>query len=190
MKSMCLLIGIKSSDLFTLKISNYPKSSLWYYDLINAPFGKLIVAGSSPSISYIAFYETEKKAITLLNERCSGIILKKQMGIFEPIKQLLQRGKIDSKILLSISGTDFQMRVWEKLLRVPLGKTISYGELAAAIGNPGASRAVGTAVGKNPIAYFIPCHRVLASGGSIGGYYWGTAIKKKILDWEMNLLTQ
>lgn len=83
-----------------------------------------------------------------------------------------------------VRGTPFQVRVWRALLRVPAGRTTSYGQLAAAIGQPAASRAVGNAVGQNPIAFLIPCHRVIRSTGAIGGYHWGTACKRAILAWE------
>jgi len=84
-------------------------------------------------------------------------------------------------IPLKAEGTDFQTRVWTALRDVPFGKTVSYGELAAQIGNPKAARAIGGAVGKNPIPIIIPCHRVLAAGGKLGGFTGGTDIKEWLL---------
>jgi AraC family transcriptional regulator, regulatory protein of adaptative response / methylated-DNA-[protein]-cysteine methyltransferase len=83
-----------------------------------------------------------------------------------------------------IRGTNFQVQVWEALLRVPPGAATSYGHLAQAVGMPRAARAVGTAVGRNPIAYLIPCHRVLRRSGAFGGYRWGVERKRAMLAWE------
>ena len=84
-------------------------------------------------------------------------------------------------------GTDFETRVWETLLRIPLGKATTYSDIAAHIGNPAASRAVGTAVGKNPLSFVVPCHRVLGKSGSLCGYHWGLTRKQAILGWEAGI---
>ena len=85
---------------------------------------------------------------------------------------------------LTLIGAPFQIKVWEALLRIPSGHVTSYGEIAAAIGNPKAVRAVGTAVGRNPISLLIPCHRALRKSGGLGGYHWGLPVKRAILAWE------
>lgn len=85
---------------------------------------------------------------------------------------------------LAPQGTDFQRRVWERLLEIPYGETISYGTLARRVGNPNASRAVGLANGRNPIAIIIPCHRVIGSNGTLTGYGGGLPIKQKLLELE------
>ncbi|WP_434054558.1 MAG: bifunctional helix-turn-helix domain-containing protein/methylated-DNA--[protein]-cysteine S-methyltransferase [Roseibium sp.] len=84
-------------------------------------------------------------------------------------------------------GTDFEIRVWQTLLKIPMGQAATYADVAASIGNPKASRAVGSAVGRNPISFVVPCHRVLAKGGKIGGYHWGLTRKRAILGWETGL---
>jgi AraC family transcriptional regulator of adaptative response/methylated-DNA-[protein]-cysteine methyltransferase len=89
-----------------------------------------------------------------------------------------------NKLRLFVRGTDFQVKVWRALLRIPEGKLVSYGHLAGLIGKPKASRAVGSAVGNNPIGFLIPCHRVIRETGAIGGYRWGTARKQAIQIWE------
>ena len=81
-------------------------------------------------------------------------------------------------------GTDFEVRVWETLLRIPLGKATTYSDIAAHLGKPKAARAVGTAVGKNPVSFVVPCHRVLGKTGNLCGYHWGLTRKKAILGWE------
>jgi AraC family transcriptional regulator, regulatory protein of adaptative response / methylated-DNA-[protein]-cysteine methyltransferase len=89
-----------------------------------------------------------------------------------------------SGIKLHLKGTDFQLKVWESLLKIPLGKLSTYKDIAKQIGCPKASRAVGTAIGCNPVAYLIPCHRVIQSTGLFDGYHWGTIRKTAIIGWE------
>jgi AraC family transcriptional regulator of adaptative response/methylated-DNA-[protein]-cysteine methyltransferase len=84
-------------------------------------------------------------------------------------------------------GTDFEIRVWETLLRIPLGKAATYSDIAAHLGKPKAARAVGAAVGKNPVSFVVPCHRVLGKSGSLCGYHWGLTRKRAILGWEAGL---
>ena len=83
-----------------------------------------------------------------------------------------------------VEGTAFQLRVWRALIQVPPGRLVSYGALASAAGFPEAARAVGTAVGRNPLAYLIPCHRVIRETGVIGDYRWGTERKQALVAWE------
>jgi AraC family transcriptional regulator of adaptative response/methylated-DNA-[protein]-cysteine methyltransferase len=90
----------------------------------------------------------------------------------------------NSPLSLFLKGTNFQLKVWNALLRIPDGAVSSYGGLAKALNAPGASRAVGSAVAKNPIAFLIPCHRVIKTMGSFGDYRWGSVRKKAILAWE------
>jgi AraC family transcriptional regulator of adaptative response/methylated-DNA-[protein]-cysteine methyltransferase len=85
---------------------------------------------------------------------------------------------------LVMIGTDFQVRVWQALLKVPMGKAVRYGELAKDIGSPKAARAVGAAVGANPISFVVPCHRAIGSNGALTGYHWGLTRKRAMLGWE------
>jgi len=85
---------------------------------------------------------------------------------------------------LHMIGAPFQLKVWEALLRIPSGHVTTYGEIAEAIGNPKAVRAVGTAVGRNPVSWLIPCHRALRKSGALGGYHWGLPVKRAMLAWE------
>ncbi len=88
------------------------------------------------------------------------------------------------EIPIEAAGTDFNRKVWEQVSRIPYGKTRTYGEIARTIENPGAFRAVGTANGRNPIPIVIPCHRVVAAGGKLGGFGGGLPLKRKLLDLE------
>ncbi len=96
--------------------------------------------------------------------------------IFEP--------EAANEIRVVLRGTNFQLKVWQALLNIPTGSTVTYGDIANAIGKPTSSRAVGNAVGGNPVAFVIPCHRVLRESGALGGYRWGADKKQAILAWE------
>jgi AraC family transcriptional regulator of adaptative response/methylated-DNA-[protein]-cysteine methyltransferase len=90
----------------------------------------------------------------------------------------------EQPIRLVMIGTDFDVRVWEALLKIPMGRAVSYTDIARHIGSPAASRAVGSAVGRNPISFVVPCHRVLRGDGSLGGYHWGLTRKRALIGWE------
>jgi AraC family transcriptional regulator of adaptative response/methylated-DNA-[protein]-cysteine methyltransferase len=90
----------------------------------------------------------------------------------------------DRPLRIVLIGTDFELRVWETLLGIPMGGTKSYSEIAAILGKPSAARAVGAAVGKNPISFVVPCHRVVGKGGDLCGYNWGITRKRAMLGWE------
>jgi AraC family transcriptional regulator of adaptative response/methylated-DNA-[protein]-cysteine methyltransferase len=92
-------------------------------------------------------------------------------------------------VRLVLIGTDFELRVWEALLEVPMGRAVSYADIARRLGKPEAARAVGTAVGRNPISFVVPCHRVLRADGNLGGYHWGLTRKRAIIGWETGRLT-
>lgn len=135
-------------------------------------------------------YEEKIKKIELVSE-ISGkseedeifLLFKKQ--ILEYLEGL--RKSFDHLDLLELEGTDFQKSVWQALLKIPYGKTSSYKDLANMIGRPKATRAVGTAVGKNPFLIIIPCHRVIKKDRSLGGFAYGSKIKKKLLSIEGNI---
>ena len=90
----------------------------------------------------------------------------------------------ETPLRVVLIGTDFEVRVWETLLRIPVGRATTYGEVAGHIGKPSAARAVGAAVGKNPISFVVPCHRVIGKSGALTGYHWGLTRKRAILGWE------
>src|SRR4029077_19905950 len=90
----------------------------------------------------------------------------------------------DQPLRVTLIGTDFEVRVWETLLKIPMGRAVCYSDIAARIKSPKASRAVGAAVGKNPISFVVPCHRALGKGGALTGYHWGITRKQAMLGWE------
>lgn len=102
----------------------------------------------------------------------------------ERLRPLVESALGGGTAALHLIGAPFQIKVWEALLRIPSGQVTTYGDLAQAIGHPRAVRAVGTAVGRNPISLLIPCHRALRKSGGLGGYHWGLPVKRAILAWE------
>ena len=89
-----------------------------------------------------------------------------------------------NEVKLHLRGTEFQLKVWETLLKIPMGTLTTYGDIANYLDSPSSSRAVGTAVGDNPVAFLIPCHRVIRSSGELGNYHWGEIRKTAIIGWE------
>ncbi|WDR01814.1 methylated-DNA--[protein]-cysteine S-methyltransferase [Devosia algicola] len=115
--------------------------------------------------------------------RNDGQIAQLVAGIFAP-----QHWSADHPVRIVLIGTDFEVKVWETLLRIPVGGATTYGDVANHIGRPAASRAVGAAVGKNPISFVVPCHRVVGSAGALTGYHWGVPRKRAILGWEAGVV--
>ncbi|CAL1518788.1 methylated-DNA--[protein]-cysteine S-methyltransferase [Chitinophaga sp. MM2321] len=157
------------------------------YSFADSPFGKIIVASTNKGICHMAFAdEGEEKAFAGLtaifpNAHYSRIVDMIQQNALFVFTQ--DWSKLD-EIKLHLKGTDFQIKVWETLLQVPSGGLTTYANLAKKAGYEGASRAVGTAIGNNPVAFLIPCHRVIKSTGEIGQYHWGAIRKNAIIGWE------
>ena len=95
-----------------------------------------------------------------------------------------QLWRADQPLRVVLIGTDFEVRVWETLLKIPMGRAVCYSDIASKINSPKASRAVGAAVGKNPISFVVPCHRALGKSGALTGYHWGITRKQAMLGWE------
>jgi AraC family transcriptional regulator, regulatory protein of adaptative response / methylated-DNA-[protein]-cysteine methyltransferase len=156
------------------------------YCFAETPFGEIIMASTAKGICNLFFVESRKQAESELHRQWPNAVIKLDLtlqekglpGFFTGVKPSGQ------KIKLHLKGTDFQLKVWEALLKIPLGGLRSYGAVSDAILQPGASRAVGTAIAANPVAWLIPCHRVIKSTGLIGEYHWGSTRKKAIIGWE------
>lgn len=150
---------------------------------IKSPIGTLYLSASDRGLTHVGTCApTEKVSRTLDRSRPAAQILR------ECTKQLIeyfkgQRRKFDLPV--DVQGTEFQRKVWRELSRIPFGQTISYGELARRVKNGKASRAVGSANGKNPIGIIVPCHRVISADGTIGGYAGGIRMKQKLLALEL-----
>lgn len=156
------------------------------YSFSDTPFGSLLSASTQKGVCYMAFYEEKPTALALLKAKFpNAIYIDKTDVLQQNALSIFQNdwSKL-SDIKLHLKGTDFQLKVWEALLKIPMGKLSTYSKLAEEIGNPNASRAVGTAIGSNPIAFLIPCHRVIQNSGNFGGYMWGNTRKTAIIGWE------
>jgi AraC family transcriptional regulator of adaptative response/methylated-DNA-[protein]-cysteine methyltransferase len=159
-----------------------------HWTVLATSLGDMLVAATEVGVCCLAFGEGEAE----LRARFPRAELVPAGDAFrelfaQVVEAVEQPGPGSAAIPLDIHGTAFQQRVWEELRRIPHGETRSYGELAAALGNPKASRAVGGANGANNIAVLIPCHRVIASDGTLGGYAYGLGIKAELLRREGRL---
>jgi AraC family transcriptional regulator, regulatory protein of adaptative response / methylated-DNA-[protein]-cysteine methyltransferase len=145
----------------------------------DTPLGEALFGVTERGLCHLAFVEDRRAALARLRKLWPKAELRESCGGTAGVAKAAfsRRGKV--KLLLG--GTPFQLKVWEALLRIPAGRAVRYGDVARAIGHPSATRAVGTAVGANPIACLIPCHRVLQSTGAFGGYRWGPARKRLLL---------
>lgn len=156
------------------------------YSFAESPFGNLIVASTPKGICYMAFEDDEETAFQNLKAKFPNASFQRKLDLMQQNALFIFQNHWSklSEIKLHLKGTDFQLKVWESLLKIPMGKLSTYGNIADEIGNPKSSRAVGTAIGNNPVAFLIPCHRVIQSSGNIGGYMWGNTRKKAIIGWE------
>lgn len=156
------------------------------YSFASSPFGKLIIASTNKGVCQMFFEEDEKKAFQDLTAKFPNANYHQVADKFQQDALFIFQqdwSKLNS-IKLHLSGTPFQLKVWESLLTIPTATLTTYGKLAQNIGNPKASRAVGTAIGNNPVSFLIPCHRVIQASGRLGGYRWGTDRKLAMIGWE------
>jgi len=163
-----------------------------------SPFGHCLIAQSQRGICHLSFESKRNRKIgrEIIRAEWPSSKLDWDDQVAEKISSNLfvrpdswnlaskPGSKSGSKLKAFVQGTEFQLRVWRALLRLPSGYLSTYGNIAKAIGNPRGSRAVGSAIGKNPIAYLIPCHRVIQGTGACGDYRWGSDRKKAIIAWE------
>lgn len=156
------------------------------YSFAESPFGNLIVASTQKGVCYIAFDNDESKALSDLKQKFPNATFQRKLDWMQQNALFIFQNDWSKlpEIKLHLKGTDFQLKVWETLLKIPMGQLSTYGNIAEQIGNANASRAVGTAIGSNPVAFLIPCHRVIQSSGNIGGYMWGATRKTAIIGWE------
>jgi AraC family transcriptional regulator of adaptative response/methylated-DNA-[protein]-cysteine methyltransferase len=157
------------------------------YGVYNSPFGDIFVAATARGICKLSFIDEDKIELHIedLQRRWpKAILCNRDSERLKIIESLFVDQKPDRPLSLHVSGTNFQINVWRALLQIPEGTLTSYSQVAEAVGRPKAARAAGTAIGANPVAFFIPCHRVLQQSGNIGGYLWGTTRKHAMHAWE------
>jgi AraC family transcriptional regulator of adaptative response/methylated-DNA-[protein]-cysteine methyltransferase len=159
------------------------------YSFAQLPFGDILIATTAYGICSLAFYTDKEQAVEDLQAQFPHIpLLPMQDSIQQALSIFQHRHNTKHTIRLHIQGTEFQLRVWQALLSIPFGQMTTYQEIARQIGKPKASRAVGTAIGSNSVAFFIPCHRVISSSGTLGGYKWGLERKAQIIEWERAMI--
>lgn len=191
---------MKTSDLglvFDDKLSKTPwmqmsfsdgnPTSLWF-GTTATPLGAMTLIGEGDALCYLGF--EEKRSI----QKCAHFFKNaefirddKQAARMAKIIIALWKGKSSKPLPVIINGTSFQKKVWMALMKIQTGHAVSYGTIAKSIGSPAAGRAVGTAVGANPISLLIPCHRVVQQSGKVENYGWGDAMKQKLLREEVSI---
>lgn len=156
------------------------------YSFADSIFGKIIVASTAKGICHLSFIEDEDAALEQLKQIFPNAHYHQILDAFQlnAMNILTREHNQPESIKLHLKGSPFQLKVWEALLRIPSGQVSTYGAVASAIERKNASRAVGTAIGNNPVAFIIPCHRVIQSSGAFGGYHWGSTRKSAMIGWE------
>ncbi len=162
------------------------------YSFAQSPFGNIIVASTAKGICFMAFADDHADAVEQLKQHFPNAAYTQVLDMAQ--QDALHIFKKDWSALpaikLHLKGTSFQLKVWEALLKIPMGGLSTYGDISQQIQIPGASRAVGSAIGANPVAFLIPCHRVIRSTGETGQYHWGSTRKSAIIGWEAAMANQ
>lgn len=159
-----------------------------------SPFGLAVLATTQYGVAGIAFADEgrEEAGFEDLARRWPNAAYKRDDAAIAPIaRRIFDPAHWDPEqpVRLVMIGSQFEIKVWETLLKVPAGQASTYGEIARSIGKPSAARAVGRAVGRNPISFVVPCHRIVGSSGALTGYHWGLVRKRAILGWEAGLVS-
>jgi AraC family transcriptional regulator of adaptative response/methylated-DNA-[protein]-cysteine methyltransferase len=156
------------------------------YSFVESPFGNMLVASTPKGICHLSFADDEAVALNVLRSKFPNAKYRQMTDMIQQNALFIfthDWSKLN-QVKLHLKGTAFQLKVWEALLKVPMGTLTTYGALARQIEAPNAHRAIGTAAGSNPVAFLIPCHRVIQSTGLFGGYMWGATRKAAIIGWE------
>jgi AraC family transcriptional regulator of adaptative response/methylated-DNA-[protein]-cysteine methyltransferase len=159
------------------------------YGFHPSPFGDALVVATQRGLAGLAFADRDEKARALddMRQRWPRAQFREDVASAAGLAQRIFDPKLwkqDRPLRVVMIGTDFEVRVWETLLKIPMGHVTTYSDIATKICAPKAARAVGAAVGKNPIAFVVPCHRVIGKGGDLTGYHWGLTRKRAMLGWE------
>jgi AraC family transcriptional regulator of adaptative response/methylated-DNA-[protein]-cysteine methyltransferase len=160
-----------------------------YFGFHPSPFGKALIVASDRGLAGLAFADPGKERATLadMRRRWPKANYVEDNARIGPIAQRVfnsRQWRQEQPLRVVLIGTDWEVRVWEALLQIPMGRLTTYSGLAGKVSKPAAARAVGAAVGKNPIAFVVPCHRVIGKAGELTGYHWGLTRKRAMLGWE------
>jgi AraC family transcriptional regulator, regulatory protein of adaptative response / methylated-DNA-[protein]-cysteine methyltransferase len=162
------------------------------YGFHASPFGAALLLATERGLAGLAFVNDDKgqseadALVDMMQRWPRATFLAAPEKTAPYAKQIFQTSQWSEQhpVRLIMIGTDFEVRVWQALLKIPMGRAVSYTDIARHLGQPTASRAVGSAVGRNPISFVVPCHRVLRGDGSLGGYHWGLTRKRALIGWE------
>ncbi len=197
-------IALRLNTLMTLPDNNYSSCELSIekmrlsdredelsMQLINYSFNtihcrEIMIASTTKGICQLSFVDKRDEVIKLLKQKYENAEVTEGEVFFHQEAMRLLNGECPNVIQLHLCGTDFQIKVWDALLKIPRGKMTTYGAIASYIHNPGAVRAVASAIALNPVALIIPCHRVVPVNGTIGKYHWGSELKALVVKSEMN----
>jgi AraC family transcriptional regulator of adaptative response/methylated-DNA-[protein]-cysteine methyltransferase len=160
-----------------------------HYGLHPSPFGTALVMATARGLAGLAFADagTEKAALADMKGRWPKASFAEDGGRTAPLARRIFDPKLwraDRPLRVVLIGTDWEVRVWDTLLKIPMGRVTTYSDIARKIGADKAARAVGAAVGKNPVSFVVPCHRVIGRAGNLTGYHWGLTRKRAMLGWE------
>ena len=157
-----------------------------HYQFAETLFGEVLIASTHKGICALTFVNNRVDALQQLKSQFPQAIFNLHIDSLQQCALAFfpKEPHQLAEIKLHLKGTDFQLKVWHSLLKIPMGQLATYGELAQAIEQPKATRAVGSAIGRNPVAFLIPCHRVIQSTGALGGYEWGSVRKTAMIAWE------
>ena len=174
------------AQIIPMPKEDWKKESVISYSFFASPFGEMIVASMRQGVCYVGYVVPHEDPLQELRDRFPQNTLRLQKNRRHEHVEKLFAGKWRKRKPLSLylKGTDFQLKVWEALLQIPTGKLFTYSKIATSVGSPKAQRAAGSAIGRNPILYIIPCHRVIAQNGKLGGFYWGIEKKMELLNVE------
>ena len=162
------------------------------YSFAESPFGDLLVGSTSKGICYMAFADDQPNALLEMKQHFPNATYHQMVDLIQQNALYIfshDQNQLD-KIKLHLKGTPFQLKVWEALLKIPSGALSTYSQIAYSIQQPKAVRAVGTAIGQNPVAFIIPCHRVIQSSGTFGNYHWGAVRKKAMIGYEASKISE
>ncbi len=162
------------------------------YGFHASPFGEALLLATDRGIAGLAFVDEDKgqsraEALADMTTRWPRArFIEAQERTAPHAARVFDaaRWSPEQPVRLVLIGTDFEVRVWEALLRIPMGRAVTYADIARHLGQPTAARAVGSAVGRNPISFVVPCHRVMRGDGNLGGYHWGLTRKRALIGWE------
>jgi AraC family transcriptional regulator of adaptative response/methylated-DNA-[protein]-cysteine methyltransferase len=166
------------------------------YGFHPSPFGVALAMATARGLAGLAFLDRDEEraaALADMTRRWPAARYHEAPERTKPFVESIfapETWSADRPARLVLIGSDFEVKVWEALLRIPMGRSVTYADLARHLGMPRAARAVGSAVGRNPISFVVPCHRVLRADGSLGGYHWGLTRKRALIGWETGRMQQ